>query len=168
MKCHLAVIWYILLSGQCFQKILCSLPCVSRARCGRAVLALTATSTASGLQELHNHENIRTAALCMALDLRVAIAERPALAGDWCRQGLALLSSWLAFVFYWTLHIFSAFSIPRFCGRANSTYWNLPLWYPQDLTQCQQYIRRMAWCRSLSAKQSLRTLTNESIKKNTA
>lgn len=39
--------------------------------------------------DLQNHNNLRTTEICVALDLRVAIAECPALAGDWCRQGLA-------------------------------------------------------------------------------
>ena len=43
---------------------------------------MTATSTATGLQELDDHKNIQTAALCVALGLRVAVAEHPALAGD--------------------------------------------------------------------------------------
>lgn len=43
--------------------------------------------------DLQNHNDLRTTEICVeicvALDLRVAIAECPALASDWCRQGLA-------------------------------------------------------------------------------
>lgn len=91
--------------------------------------------------DLQNHNNLRTTEICVeicvALDLRVAIAECPALAGDWCRQGLACAGQLAGFFgFYWTFHIFNCFQYSLLQWHSSACKEHIlkcAIWMPQGL-----------------------------------
>lgn len=162
MKCRLAVIWYFLLSGASLLFTLCvkstawpSSAWLDCSKCWIPVQPLDCRKFPESLK-LTDNRNL-CCSWSQGSDCRVPSADQ------WlrCKQGLVASAEPLAgFSIFFLFFIFTefymfliAFSISRFGATAqpaNSTYWNLPFRYPKDLTQCQQYIRSMAQCRSLS------------------